>query len=165
MTAKPLDEWPPLEAEPKWTEQSVHLGMVKRHRRSVHREACRPQGIRSPQRQFSPVKSVDAGDDGFNVLRSQHGCRRYGEAVSGPSGFGRELSRTGSKPWHVCREATRNLGEPAASRKGMRAQPTGGRANEHRAVGRLCTSSLASNTVETRNGSLRNCRNVWPSSV
>ena len=87
MTAKPLDEWPPLEAEPKWTEQSVHLGMVKRHRRSVHREACRPQGIRSPQRQFSPVKSVDAGDDGFNVLGSQHGCRRYGEAVSGPSGF------------------------------------------------------------------------------
>ena len=41
--------------------------MAKRHMRSVHRETCRPQGSRSPQRQFSPVRSVEADDDGVNV--------------------------------------------------------------------------------------------------
>ena len=61
--------------------------MVKRHGRSVHREACRPQGSRSPQRRFSPVKSVDAGDDGVNVHGSQHREARFGKRLAGPSGF------------------------------------------------------------------------------
>jgi len=87
MSAKSLEEWLPLKAEPLRPSVFGSLGMAERHRRSVHREVCRPQGVRSPQRQFSPVKSVDAGDDGFNVLRSQHGCRRHGEAAPGPSGF------------------------------------------------------------------------------
>ena len=66
---------------------SMPQWMAKRHTRSVHREACRPQGSRSPQRQFSPVRSVDAGDDGVNVSGSQHHIGRYGETDVSPSGF------------------------------------------------------------------------------
>jgi hypothetical protein len=87
MLAKPLDKLPPLQAEPMSLSGRKRAGMVEQHRRSVHREACRPQGVRSPQRQFSPVKSVEAGDDGFNVLGSQHGHCCNGKAVFGPSGF------------------------------------------------------------------------------
>ena len=61
--------------------------MAERHVRSVHREACRPQGNRSPQRQFSPVKSVDAGDDGVNVLEVNTASSVIGEFEAGPSGF------------------------------------------------------------------------------
>ena len=62
--------------------------MAKRHVRSVHREACRPQGIRSPQRQFSPVRiSLTAGDDGFSVHGSQHRTGRYGKTGAGLPGF------------------------------------------------------------------------------
>lgn len=61
--------------------------MVKRHGRSVHREPCRPQGSRSPLRQFSPVMRLDAGDDGLNVLRSQHRLNRLGEIEVDLSGF------------------------------------------------------------------------------
>ena len=61
--------------------------MAKRHARSVHRESCRPQGSRSPLRQFSPVKSVDAGDDGVNVFGSQHCSSRYGKTDASLSGF------------------------------------------------------------------------------
>jgi len=87
MTAKPLDEWLPLEAEPTWTEESVQLGMVKRHRRSVHREACRSQGVRSPRRQFSPVKSVDAEGNAVNVAEASRDAPVKGEGVFVPSGF------------------------------------------------------------------------------
>jgi len=61
--------------------------MAKRHVRSVHRESCRPQGIRSPQRRFSPVKSVDADDDGVNVLEVSAALSANGEFEAGPSGF------------------------------------------------------------------------------
>ena len=61
--------------------------MAKRHMRSVHREACRPQGVRSPQRQFSPVKSVEAGDDGVNVSGSQYRAGRSGETGESLPGF------------------------------------------------------------------------------
>ena len=87
MSAKSLEEWPSLKTEPGILTTVEILGMAKRHRRSVHREACRPQGVRSPQRQFSPVMSLEAGDDGFNVRGSQHGLCRIGEAGFGPSGF------------------------------------------------------------------------------
>ena len=62
--------------------------MAKHHRRSVHREVFRPQGARSPQRQFSPVKRFgDVDDDGVNVHGSQHRGHRNGEMQAGPPGF------------------------------------------------------------------------------
>ena len=61
--------------------------MAKRHGRSVHRERCRPQGSRSPQRHFSPVMSVEADDDGVNVLEVSTNPSANGELVKGPSGF------------------------------------------------------------------------------
>ena len=62
--------------------------MAKRHARSVHREGRRPQGSRSPLKQFNPVRSVlDADGDGVNVTGSQHRRDRDGEIPSGPSGF------------------------------------------------------------------------------
>lgn len=62
--------------------------MVKRHARSVDREPCRSQGIRSSQRQFSPVRiSLAAGDDGFSVHGSQHLTGRYGKTSEGLPGF------------------------------------------------------------------------------
>ena len=61
--------------------------MVKRHGRSVHRVPCRPQGSRSPLRQFSPVIGLEADDDGVNVRGSQYHSKRLGELVGGPSGF------------------------------------------------------------------------------
>lgn len=61
--------------------------MAKRHERSVHREARRPQGIRSSQRQFRPVKSVDADDDGVNVPEVGTALNVNGEFIVGPSGF------------------------------------------------------------------------------
>lgn len=60
--------------------------MAKRHRRSVHREVCRPQGVHSPQRQFSLV--IDrSGRRRCERIGSQHQNRRHGESVAGPSGF------------------------------------------------------------------------------
>ena len=53
--------------------------MAKRHRRSVHREVCRPQGVRSPQRQFSPVKSVEAEGDAVNVAEASRSEPVHGE--------------------------------------------------------------------------------------
>lgn len=62
--------------------------MAKHHRRSVHREASRPQGTRSPLKQFSPViRYGDVDDDGFNVLGSQHRVHRKGEMQTGLPGF------------------------------------------------------------------------------
>ena len=62
--------------------------MAKHHRRSVHREVSRPQGARSPQRQFSPVKRLgDVDDDGVNVRGSQYRRHRNGEMQADPSGF------------------------------------------------------------------------------
>ena len=95
--------------------------MAKRHVRSVHRELCRPQGGRSPQRQFSPVISVDADDDGVNVLEVS---TVLSVLVS------LEQVRRGSKPWHVGKEANLNSGEPIGSRKGKCVQLTGGRADD-----------------------------------
>jgi hypothetical protein len=60
--------------------------MVKRHRRSVYREVCRPQGSRSPQRQFSLV-TVRRGRRRCERIGSQHHDMRQGERVVGPSGF------------------------------------------------------------------------------
>jgi len=113
--------------------RSADRRTAKRFERSVHREACRPLGIRSPQRQFSPVKRVDAGDDGFIILGSQHGHSRKGEALSGPSGLEAVACMQRSDPEPPL-SGTFSLGEPVASRKGMRIQLTGGRANECRAV-------------------------------
>ena len=62
--------------------------MAKHHRRSVHREAFRPQGIRSPSKQFSPVMRYgDAGGDGFNVPEANISMADRGEAVGSLSGF------------------------------------------------------------------------------
>ena len=61
--------------------------VAERHTRSVHREACRPQGVRSPLRQFSLVRSEVTGDDGFNVRGSQHCTDRKGEICAGLPGF------------------------------------------------------------------------------
>ena len=62
--------------------------MAKHHRRSVHREVSRPQGTRSPLRQFSPVmRFQDVDDDGFNVHGSQHRRHRNGKMQADPSGF------------------------------------------------------------------------------
>ena len=33
--------------------------MAEHHGRSIHREVCRPQGIRSPLKQFSPVNRLE----------------------------------------------------------------------------------------------------------
>jgi hypothetical protein len=60
---------------------------AKRHERSVHREPCRPQGSRSPRRQFSPVMRVEADDDGVNVPEVSTNPSVKGEFGKGPSGF------------------------------------------------------------------------------
>lgn len=88
MSAKPLKVQESLEAQPRGDRpDGGRAWMVKRHGRSVHREARRPQGSCSPQKQFSPVKSVDADDDGVNVSGSQHPTGRHGETGGSPSGF------------------------------------------------------------------------------
>lgn len=87
MKAKPLDELLPLKAEPSPLPEMERARMAERHRRSVHREAYRPQGVRSPQRQFSPVMSVDADDDGVNVPEVSTASNVIGEFEAGPSGF------------------------------------------------------------------------------
>ena len=87
MSAKPLEKLLPLKAEPSSLSDWKRAGMVKRHRRSVHREACRPQGVRSPQRQFSPVKSVDAGGDAVNVAEASSRASVRGEDARLLSGF------------------------------------------------------------------------------
>jgi hypothetical protein len=91
MSAKPLksvDRAYRSEPEAAATRIEAEDGrMVKRHVRSVHRELCRPHGIRSPQRQFSPVMSVDADDDGVNVLEISTAPSDIGELGVGPSGF------------------------------------------------------------------------------
>ena len=61
--------------------------MAKRHGRSVHRESCRPQGSRSPRRQFSPVMRYQADDDGVNVPEVSTVSSAIGEFGTGPSGF------------------------------------------------------------------------------
>lgn len=61
--------------------------IMKRHGRSVHREPSRPQGTRSPQRQFSPVRRLDADDDGVNVPEVRTVPSEKGELETGPSGF------------------------------------------------------------------------------
>ncbi len=62
--------------------------MAKHHWRSVHREVFRPQGARSPSRQFSPVMRFgDVDDDGVNVHGSQHRGHRNGEMQANPPGF------------------------------------------------------------------------------
>lgn len=74
-------------SEPEGVAEAMDGRMAKRHKRSVHREPCRPQGIRSPQRQFSPVMSVDADDDGVNVPEISTVPSVKGELWMGPSGF------------------------------------------------------------------------------
>jgi hypothetical protein len=84
MTAKPLEEWPTFESEPVGTLRPDR--MAERHRRSVHREVCRPQRSRSPQRQFSPVKSIDAGGDAVNVAEASNPVTMNGEVARIPVG-------------------------------------------------------------------------------
>ncbi len=74
-------------SEPEAVAQAADGRMAKRHGRSVHREPCRPQGVRSPRRQFSPVMSVDADDDGVNVPEINTVPSVNGELGIGPSGF------------------------------------------------------------------------------
>jgi len=62
--------------------------MAKHHRRSVHREAFRPQGSRSPREQFSPViRYGDAGGHGFNVPEANIPEAVRGEVTGNLSGF------------------------------------------------------------------------------
>lgn len=107
-------------SEPEGVAKTADGRMVKRHVRSVHREPCRPQGSRSPQRQFSPVMSVEADDDGVNVPEISTVPSVKGEFGMGPSGFeavacmegsGLELGRARRFPrgyghptnWRMCR--------------------------------------------------------------
>jgi len=62
--------------------------MAKHHRRSVHREVSRPQGARSPLKQFSPViRYGDAGGHGFNVPEANIPKTVRGEVDGKLSGF------------------------------------------------------------------------------
>jgi hypothetical protein len=88
MSAKPLNCVDrAYRSKPEGVAQAADGRMVKRHGRSVHREPCRPQGIRSPQRRFSPVTSGDADDDGVNVPEISIIPSVRGEFGMGPSGF------------------------------------------------------------------------------
>ena len=55
----------------------------------------------------------------MNVPEASTGRSAIGELQSGPSGFGRELSRTGSKPWHTFKKAYMNLRSLLGSPKGV----------------------------------------------
>jgi hypothetical protein len=122
MSAKPLNCVDrAYRSKPEGVATAAGGRMVKRHMRSVHREACRPQGSRSPQRQFSPVRRSDTGDDGVNVLEVN--TARIAMVRSGrPVGVR-------SRGMHAV-EANLNSGEPIGSRKGMGIQLTGGCAND-----------------------------------
>ena len=62
--------------------------MAKHHRRSVHREVFRPQGSRSPLKQFSPViRYGDAGGHGLNVPEANILATARGEVDESLSGF------------------------------------------------------------------------------
>ena len=62
--------------------------MAEHHRRSVHREVSRPQGSRSPQKQFSPViRYGDAGGHGLNVPEANISATVRGEVDESLSGF------------------------------------------------------------------------------
>ena len=62
--------------------------MAKHHQRSVHREVSRPQGIRSPSKQFSPViRYGDAGGDGLNVPEANIPKTARGKVDGNLSGF------------------------------------------------------------------------------
>ena len=74
-------------SKPEGVAQAADGRTAKRHGRSVHREPSRPQGSRSPQRQFSPVMSVEADDDGVNVPEVSTNLSANGELRKGPSGF------------------------------------------------------------------------------
>ena len=90
MSAKPLNCVDrAYRSKPEGVATAAGGRMVKSRqgRESVHREACRPQGIRSPQRQFSPVKSVDAGGDAVNVAEASNPATVTGEGVEFLSGF------------------------------------------------------------------------------
>lgn len=73
-------------SEPEAVASVTDGRMAKRHERSVHREPCRPQGSCSPLRQFSPVMSVEADDDGVNVPEVRTISSVTGEFEMGPSG-------------------------------------------------------------------------------
>ena len=88
MSAKPLNRVDrAYRSKPEGAAKARAGRMVKRHGRSVHREPYRPQGTRTPRRQFSPVMSVDADDDGVNVPEISTVLSVIGELAMGPSGF------------------------------------------------------------------------------
>jgi len=88
MSAKPLNCVDrAYRSKPEAVANATGGRMAERHVRSVHRESCRPQGIRSPLRQFSPVKRCRCGRRRCERTGSQHRLGRYGEAGAGPSGF------------------------------------------------------------------------------
>ena len=88
MSAKPLNCVDrAYRSEPEGVAGAADGRMAKRHGRSVHREPCRPQGSRSPQRQFSPVMRYNADDDGVNVPEISTVPDVKGEFGTGPSGF------------------------------------------------------------------------------
>lgn len=74
-------------SKPEGVAEATDGRMMKRHGRSVHREPSRPQGARSPRRQFSPVRRLDADDDGVNVPEIRTALSVKGELWAGPSGF------------------------------------------------------------------------------
>jgi len=88
MSAKPLNCVDrAYRSEPEGVAEAADGRMVKRHGRSVHREPCRPQGSRSPQRQFSPVMRYRADDHGVNVPEISTVPGVKGESGMDPSGF------------------------------------------------------------------------------
>ena len=88
MSAKPLNRADRAHRSlPESAAQATHGKLAKRHEQSVHRESCRPQGSRSPRRQFSPVKRINTDDEGVNVPEISTVPDVKGESGMGPSGF------------------------------------------------------------------------------
>lgn len=88
MSAKPLNRADrAYRSLPESGAKATRRRLAERHVQSVHRESCRPQGSRSPRRQFSPVKRIIADDDGVNVPEISTVSDVKGESGMGPSGF------------------------------------------------------------------------------
>ena len=87
MSAKSLEVGYIMMAQPEDRVERLDGRMAKRHGRSVHREGCRPQGSRSPRKQFSPVRGMRCRRRRFERTGSPHGIRCNGESGLGLPGF------------------------------------------------------------------------------
>ena len=93
-------------------------GTAKRHRRSVHREVSRPQGSRSPLRQFSPVSRRDADGHGVNVPEA---------SIAGLDLARRHADLSGFEVVAWIQRSALELGMSLSSRESGYVKPTNGR--------------------------------------